>query len=110
MVLSEGQFYGTFSSFRDTILNSIAYLNGYIYVAIGEPYKIVRINITTEVIDTVEVPPGLIRDITTVTKGPQYLSSDGQYIYNLSYVDSLLNPKYSVRIFDPSNNWSLVKT
>ncbi len=51
----EGQNYGTFSAFRDTILNNIAYLEGYLYVAIGEPHKIVRINTTTEVIDTVDV-------------------------------------------------------
>ncbi|MDH3269317.1 MAG: C25 family cysteine peptidase, partial [Ignavibacteria bacterium] len=105
----EGQYYGTFSAFRDTILSNIAYLGGYLYVAIGEPHKIVRINTTTEVIDTVDVPPGLIRDIATVQKGPQYLSSDVQYIYNLAYVDSLINPKYTVRIFDPSNGWLLVR-
>ncbi len=105
----EGQNYGTFSAFRDTILHNIAYLDGYLYVAIGKPYKIVRINTTTEAIDTVDVPPGLIRDNATVKKGPQYLSSDGQYIYNLAYVDSLINPKYTVRIFDPSNGWSLVR-
>jgi hypothetical protein len=105
----EGQNYGAFSTFRDTILHSIAYLDGYLYVGIGYPHKIVRINTTTEAIDTVDVTPGLIRDNATVKKGPQYLSSDGQYIYNLAYVDSLINPKYTVRIFDPSANWSLVR-
>ena len=106
----EGQNYGTFSGFRDTILHSIVYHNdGYLYVAIGEPFKIVRINTQSEVIDTVDVPPGLIRDNSTISKGPQYLSSDGQYIYNLSYVDSLITPKYNLRTFDPSNGWSLAK-
>ena len=66
----EGQFYGTFSNFRDTVLNNIiCHSDGYLYVAIGEPYKIVRINILTEVIDTVAVPPGLRRDISTITNG-----------------------------------------
>ena len=56
----EGQFYGTFSKFRDTVLHNIVYhSDGYLYVAIGEPYKIVRINTLTEEIDTVDVPPGL---------------------------------------------------
>ena len=106
----EGQFYGTFSDFRDTILHNIVYhSDGYIYVAIGEPHKIVRINTVTEVIDTVAVPPGLIRDNTTITKGPQYLTSDGRFIYNLSYVDSLTRSKYTVRTFDPANGWSLAK-
>ena len=106
----EGQFYGPFSEFRDTILHHIVYhSDGYLYVAIGEPYKIVRINTVTEVIDTVAVPPGLIRDNTTIAKGPQYFTSDGQYIYNLSYVDSLLSPKYTIRTFDPGNGWLLAK-
>ncbi|MCW8804484.1 MAG: C25 family cysteine peptidase, partial [Ignavibacteriaceae bacterium] len=106
----EGQFYGAFSDFRDTVLYNIVYhSDGYLYVAIGEPYKIVRINTVTEAIDTVAVPPGLIRDNTTITKGPQYLTSDGQFIYNLSYVDSLTRPKYTVRTFDPANGWTLAK-
>ncbi len=107
---TEGQMYGTFSSFRDTILHNIVYhSDGNLYVAIGDPYRIVRINVLTEVIDTVSVPPGLISDISTVTKGPQYLTSDGLYVYNIAYVDSLLNPKYTVRTFDPANGWSLAK-
>ncbi len=105
----EGQFYGTFSNFRDTIRYNIVYFDNYLYVAIGKPYKIVRINVATEFIDTVDVLPGLIRDNTTIQNGPQYLTTDGQYIYNLSYVDSLLIPKYTVRTFDPSNGWSLAK-
>lgn len=106
----EGQNYGIFSDFRDTVLHSIVYhSDGYLYVAIGNPYKIVRINTTTEVIDTVDVPSGIIRDNSTISKGPQYLSSDGQFIYNLSYVDSLIRPKYTVRTFDPLNGWSLAK-
>jgi hypothetical protein len=105
-----GQFYGPFSDFRDTVLHNIVYhSDGFLYVAIGEPYKIVRINTQTEVIDTVDVLPGLIRDNTTIAKGPQYLTSDGQYVYNLSYVDSLIRPKYTVRTFDPANGWSLAK-
>jgi len=107
----EGQFYGQFSNFRDTILtNIVCHSNGYLYVAIGDPYKIVRINIQTETIDTIVVPPGILRDNGRIASGPQYMSSDGQYIYNLAYVDSLNNAKYTVRVFDPSNNWSLVRS
>jgi hypothetical protein len=106
----EGQFYGPFTDFRDTVLHNIVYhSDGYLYVAIGEPYKIVRINTVTEVIDTVAVPPGLIRDIATISKGPQYLTSDGQFVYNLSFVDSLIRPKYTLRTFDPANGWSLAR-
>ena len=107
---AEGQFYGTFSNFRDSVSNSITYhSDGYIYVASGHPYKIIRINVQTEQIDTVSVPTGLLRDDSRVTYGPQFLTSDGQYIYNIAYADSLLNPKYTVRTLDPSNDWNLVK-
>lgn len=107
---TQGQFYGAFSNFRDTVLHNIVYhSDGYLYVAIGEPHKIVRINVATEQIDTVTVPLGLIRDDSRVAYGPQYLTSDGQYVYNLAYADSLLNPKYKIRTFDPSNGWALAK-
>jgi hypothetical protein len=107
---NKGQFYGPFTTFRDTVLHNIVYhSDGNLYVAIGEPYKIVRINTTTEKIDTIAVPPGLIRDDSRIAYGPQYLTSDGQYVYNLAYVDSLIRPKYTVRTLDPANGWALAK-
>lgn len=106
----EGQFYGSFSSFRDSVFHSMTYhSDGYIYVAIGDPFKLVRINVQTEQIDTVFVPAGLLRDNSKIIHGPQFISSDGQFIYNIAYVDSLINPKYTVRTLDPSNGWSLAK-
>ncbi|MCZ7613343.1 MAG: hypothetical protein M5T52_07365 [Ignavibacteriaceae bacterium] len=93
---NKGQFYGSFSNFRDSVLHNIVYhSDGNLYVAIGEPYKIVRINVSTEIIDTVDIPPGLIRDDSRIEHGPQYLSSDGQYVYNLAYADSQLTAKYT---------------
>ena len=107
----EGQFYGSFSTFRDTILHSIVcHSDGYLYVAIGKPYELVRINLSTENIDTIAVPTGILNwDNATITSGPQFLTSDGQYIYNITIEDSLGNFKYVLRTFDPSNNWALVK-
>ena len=107
----QGKMYGPFSNFRDSIKNTIAYhSDGYIYVATGMAHKLVRINVSTEQIDTVNVPPGLLRwDNTTVKNGPVYITSDGKYIYNITTIDSLGNYKYTVRIFDPANGWSLVK-
>jgi hypothetical protein len=73
-------------------------------------HKIVRVNITTEEIDTVDVPSGLLRwDTSTAVDGFFYINSDGQYIYNLTTKDTLGNFKYTLRIFDPANNWSLVR-
>ncbi|MFB3056921.1 MAG: FlgD immunoglobulin-like domain containing protein, partial [Ignavibacteriaceae bacterium] len=107
----EGQFYGAFSNFRDSIFNSIVYhSDGYIYVPTGKSHQITRISVATEEIDTVVVPPGLLRwENSTATDGPVYLNSDGNYIYNITLFDQLGNPKYTLRTFDPSNNWSLVR-
>ncbi len=108
---TEGKFYGSFSNFRDSIKNTIAYhSDGNIYIATGSAHKLVRINVDTEKIDTINVPPGLLRwDNTTATDGPVYITSDGKYIYNITTKDSLGNYKYTVRTFDPANGWSLVK-
>jgi len=95
---NKGQFYGPFTTFRDTVLHNIVYhSDGNLYVAIGEPYKIVENQYDYGKIDTIAVPPGLIRDDSRIAYGPQYLTSDGQYVYNLAYVDSLIRPKYTVR-------------
>ena len=68
------------------------------------------VNITTEEIDTVDVPQGMLRwDTSTAVDGFFYIKSDGQYFYNLTTKDTLGNFKYTLRIFDPANNWSLVK-
>lgn len=107
----EGQFYGPISNFRDSIFNSIVYhSDGYIYVPTGKSHQITRINVNTEIIDTVAVPPGLLRwENSTATDGPVYLTSDGNYIYNITLTDSLGNNKYKLRTFDPTNGWALAK-
>ena len=107
----EGQFYGPFSTFRDSVLDHIFCLNdAYLYVAIGRAHKILRINTSTEAIDTVNVPPGFLTwDHARVIDGQQYLTSDGNYVYNITLFDSLGNDKYILRVLDPANNWSLVR-
>jgi hypothetical protein len=107
----KGLMYGTLSSFRDSIRNTITYHgDGNIYIPVGMSHKIVRINVATEQMDTVDVPPGLLRwDTATATDGFFYISSDGEYIYNLTTRDTFGNYKYILRTLDPSNNWSLVR-
>jgi hypothetical protein len=84
--------------------------DGYIYVSTGKSHQITRISVATEEIDTVVVPPGLLRwENSTATDGPVYLNSDGNYVYNLTLFDQLGNPTYTLRTFDPSNNWSLAR-
>lgn len=106
----KGFFYGSFSNFRDSIKNSIVYhADQNLYVAVGLAKKLVRINVESELVDTIEVHPGLLRwDKTDTTAGPVYIASDGQYIYNITLIDSFGRNKYTVRTFDPANDWSLV--
>jgi len=107
----KGQFYGPISTFRDSIKNSFTFHpDGNLYVAVGLANKLVRINVSSEIVDTIDVPPGLLRwDGTNTTAGPVYISSDGDYIYNITLIDSFGNHKYTVRTFDPLNGWSLAK-
>ncbi len=107
----QGQLYGSFSSFRDSIKNSMTYhSDGNIYVAVGMSHKLVRISIATELVDTIDVPSGLLRwDTSKPVDGPVYIASDGNYIYNLATKDSAGNYKYTLRTLDPVNNWQLVR-
>ena len=107
----KGELYGQFSQFNDKIFNSIVYhSDGYIYVPTGNAFQITRINVATEVIDTVQVPPGMLRwENSTTQDGPVYLTSDGQYIYNITLYDEQGNHKYTLRTFDPANGWALAK-
>jgi Peptidase family C25/Propeptide_C25/CARDB len=107
-----GELYGRFSQFYDRIYNSIVYhSDGYIYVPTGNSFEITRINVATEEIDTVDVPPGMLRwENSTTTNGPVYITSDGEYIYNITLFDEQGDAKYTIRTFDPANGWALVKT
>ena len=45
-----------------------------------------------------------------LNNGAFYLQSQtANYVYNLAYKDSLGNSKYTLRVFDPSNNWRKVE-
>ncbi len=109
---TKGQFYGAFTPFYDKINNTLAYhSDGFIYIPTGNPYQITRINISTGQIDTANVPEGLLAwDSSSPTiNGGVYLNSNGEYVYNLTVVDTAGNQKYTVRTFDPANNWSLAR-
>lgn len=107
---TEGFFYGPFSDFYDKVSNTLVYYDGHIYVPTERSHQLTRINVTTEVIDTVQIPPGLLRyENTTTNNGPVLLCSDGQYFYNLTLQDIFGNRKYTLRTLDPSNNFELAK-
>lgn len=98
--------------FHKLIRNSIFYHDdGYLYVALGDSASLFRINVNN-FSDTsyVSIPDGLIRwEDATTNKGAYYLKSDGQYVYNLATLDPEGAHKYTLKIFDPANNWSVVE-
>lgn len=108
----KGHFYGPFTEFYDKINNTLAYhSDGFLYIPTGNPYQITRIDISTEQIDTADIQTGLLawdRSLP-VQGGGVYLNSNGEYVYNLTVVDTAGNQKYTVRTFDPENNWALAR-
>jgi len=109
---TKGEFYGPFSQFYDKINNTLVYhSDGFIYIPTGNPYQITRIDISSGQIDTVTVTAGLLTwdSSRPLIDGGVYLGSNGEYVYNLTIADTLGNEKYTIRTFDPANNWSLAR-
>ncbi|MCK6612815.1 MAG: C25 family cysteine peptidase [Ignavibacteriaceae bacterium] len=106
----EGQYYGMVPGFHHRIGDQMTYhSDGYLYFPISTPYKVLRVHPETGVTDSIDVPAGLIEKTAgKVAPGSYYLASDSQFVYNLAIRDSLNRPRYTLRIFDPSNNWEVV--
>lgn len=105
-----GAFYGPFSEFFGRVDLQIFYhSDGNIYVATGSPHYLTRINTTTEQIDSVYIPDGLLeRESARVDSGSFFVTSDGNYVYNITIKDTSGSNKYVIRKFDPANNWNKV--
>lgn len=106
----KGQIYGTISDITLPIWHNIFYYNGFVYVAIGKAHTLVKINLETGDTSSVFIPQGLLNSIDTqVRDGAYYLTSDGRYVYNVAYITPDGANKYTVRVFDPENNWQVIK-
>ena len=58
----------------------------------------------------ITIPNGLLDyQHAAPVNGSFYAKSNGQYVYNLTLRDTLGTARYVLRIFDPSNNWQLVR-
>lgn len=108
---TKGQFYDAIPNFNGKILNQIFYhSDGFIYVSIGESHRLLKINPINGDTSSVYLNNGILRlNDSRPIDGAAYLTSDGQYVYNLTLQDSLGAAKYVLRIFDPLNNWVLVR-
>ena len=105
----KGQFYGPIPNFYSKIIHEYFYYpDGYLYVPYGESDKLLKVSPETGIKDTIKIPGGMIKE--NMTAGNAFdLATDGKYVYNLSIVDSLGEPKYTLRTFDPANGWEKVK-
>jgi hypothetical protein len=84
------------------------YSDGFIYAATGDHLTLLKINPTSGDTVRVNIPDGLLNEKSQVADGGFWLTSDGKYVYNLAYYDTLGNYKYLLRVFDPLQNWARV--
>ncbi len=105
-----GQYYGPIPNFARNINESMTWFSdGYIYVATGDPYYLMKVHPDSGLVDSVFIPSGLIdKDSAKVRRGSFFISADSMYVYNLSIKDTLGRTKYTIKIFDPRNGWSVV--
>lgn len=110
-----GEIYGEIPNLEIPVANTIFYhTDGYLYIATGKSHSLLKVNIQSGDTSSVFIPSGLLEGLSGVEKnGVFYLTSDGEYVYNISHKDSLerygTRDKYIVRILDPANNWNKVK-
>lgn len=100
----KGKFYGEIPNFFEQIRNTMfCHSDGFLYVAFGVPDKLIRINPNLSVnnIDTINVPDGMLRwNDSKPLEGDFYVTSDSQYIYNLTFIDTLNRRRHTLRKFE----------
>ncbi len=105
-----GQIYGSIPGVEADIWHTMFYhSDGFIYAATKDYQTLLKINPETGDSSRQIIPDGLINENAQSKPGSFYLTSDGKYVYNLAFKDSIGELKYIVRIFDPANNWQKVK-
>ncbi len=107
----KGRYYGTIPNFFAPIRNSMFYFrDGYIYVATGNPYFLLRVSINTGDTLSVHIPEGMIRNNDSrIQPGDFYLAADSNYVYDLAVADSTGDNHYVLRTLDPAKNWQLAR-
>lgn len=107
----QGEYYGIVPNFYEPISFQIFFhSDGFLYATVGNPHYLKRINPQTGDTNSVFIPNGILDwHSGTAIKGSYYITSDGNFVYNLSLYDSLGTPKYVLRTFNPADNWNLAR-
>jgi len=108
-----GQDYGDIAYTPQRVV-TMFYLDGYLYHPnTTASWDLIKVNVSTGWVTTQSVPDGLIiRDTGLVAFGAGgiLVTTDGTLVYNVAY--SIGNGGYNgftVRVFDPLDDWSLVR-
>lgn len=106
----KGQYYGAVPNFYDQIRNQMFYhSDGYIYVPIKDAFHLIKVHPEIGTVDTVFISAGLLDwETGDTTNGAYYLCSDSALVYNVSLFDTSGEARYSIRVFNPANNWQVV--
>lgn len=106
-----GRNYGVLADSTSGGIAATYHGDGFIYSESGRTYELERIHPQTGVLDTVQVPAGLLEIRSgQLRDGPSMITSDGRLIYNVSMSsDRGRRREWSVRVFDPAAGWSLVR-
>ncbi|MBK7497648.1 MAG: hypothetical protein IPI19_00725 [Ignavibacteriales bacterium] len=107
---TKGMNYGPIGTIEVDIKNQIFYhSDGYIYAATGDDSTLLKISIENGDTLRVNIPSKLLPTEDGLLKnGGFYLTSNGNYVYNISAGYGQNRNKYILRILDPSQGWSKV--
>ncbi len=109
-----GKNYGTLSSSTNSS-SATYYSDGFIYNPVStNATTLEKINVATGTKTTMTLASGLLEQSTaTIKTGTSLITSDGRYVYNVAYHINNGGTTYNgwtVKVYDPQNNWNVVKT
>ncbi len=104
-----GVLYGTVGDRQVLIRDQMFYYNGSLYIPDGNPYSLIKLDVETGDSSRIAINEGMLNATDTqVHPGAFYLATDGKFVYNLAYLTEDGAYKYTLRTFDPNNNWAKV--
>ena len=106
-----GRVYGVLSDSTTAGISATYHSDGFIYNESGRAFELERSDVSNGKMDTVVVRAGLVEwKYGHVEDGHSLITSDGNYIYNVSMSSEAgTRNEWRVRIFDPANGWELLR-